>query len=116
MKAARTLAPSIKAKFKARHEEIQKKHEEALLKKQQAVKKKEARELMEKEKLTTEIGKVGLWMNRAEVIRGIGAVSKRTDKLKLLKLQINFRHKVLALLTQQFSDSLTVVSSFQWSS
>ena len=34
-------------------------------------------------------------MDKAEVIRGLDAVSKRSDKLKLLKLQINFRRKVL---------------------
>ena len=34
-------------------------------------------------------------MDKAEVICGLDAVSKRSDKLKLLKLQINFRHKVL---------------------
>ena len=95
IKAARALAPSIKAKFKARQEEIQRRHEEALVLKEQAIAKKKARELMEKEKLTVEIGKVGMWTNKAEVIRGLDAVSKKSDKLKLLKLQINFRRKVL---------------------
>ena len=60
IKAARALAPSIKAKFKARQKEIQRRHEEALVLKQQAIAKKKARELMEKEKLTVEIGKVGM--------------------------------------------------------
>lgn len=61
-KAARMLAPAIREKFKARQVEIQWRNEESLLKKQQAVAEKQVRELKEKEKLTNEIAKNGLWI------------------------------------------------------
>ena len=100
-KAARMLAPAIREKFKARQVEIQWRNEESLLKKQQAVAEKQVRELKEKEKLTNEIAKNGLWISRADIVEGLAAVRKKTEKVKLLKLQINFRRKVLS---QTYSD------------
>lgn len=38
---------------------------------------------------------MGLWTNRAQVDDGLDALTKKTEKLKILKLQINFRNKVL---------------------
>ena len=99
--AARKLAPSMKEKFKASRIEIQQRIEESLLNKQQAVEKKRVRELKEKEKLTNEIAKIGLWTCRLNTIAGLAAVSKKTERVKLLKLQINFRRKVLC---QTYSD------------
>ena len=38
---------------------------------------------------------VGLWLNRADVENSLQSLKKKKDKLQILKLQINFRHKVL---------------------
>ena len=93
--AARMLVPSMKKKFKIRQNEIQQRNEESLLKKQRTVAEKHRRELEEKEKLTNEIAKSGLWTSRTHIREGLAAVSKKTEKVRLLKLQIKFRRKVL---------------------
>ena len=102
MQAARTLAPSFKAKFKARRQEIEAEHELALAKKQDSIVRKHLKVVQEKEKLTKEIEVVGLWMSRVEVDSSLVGFMKKAEKIKALKLQINFRHKVLA---QQHADN-----------
>jgi len=54
------------------------------------VEKKLARELEEKEKLTNGIAKVGLWS-----LAGQAVASKRTEKVRLLKLQLNLLIQIL---------------------
>lgn len=48
-----------------------------------------------KTKLTKELEQVGLWSNRAEVEDGLEQLVGNTKKVKALKVQINFRNKVL---------------------
>ena len=50
----------------------------------------------ENDKLTQEIQSIGLWMNRGDIETGLQSVSKKTEKLRLLKVQLKFRQKVLA--------------------
>ena len=50
---------------------------------------------MEKEKLTKEIEAFGLWTSKAKVEDGIKSCTKQKGKKAALKLQINFRRKVL---------------------
>ncbi len=95
LQAARTLAPTVRAKFKARRQQIEARREEALVKKQEDIARKQLRAVQEKEKLTKEIETVGLWMSKAEVESGLEALLKKGERVKVLKLQINFRHKVL---------------------
>ena len=94
-KAARNLVPVTKEKYKVRRLEIQKLLEDDLARKQQDIAQKQFKKNQEKEKLTKEIGVVGLWTNRAQVDDGLDAITKKTDRLRVLKLQINFRNKVL---------------------
>lgn len=94
-KAARTLAPTLKAKFKARRWEIEARREEDLKKRMEANARKEMKIMKEKEKLTKEMQSVGLWITRAEVDEGLDGFVKQAKKKEALKLQINFRHKVL---------------------
>lgn len=49
----------------------------------------------EKEKLTKEIQKFGLWTSRDEIEDGIEVFVKQAKKKEVLKLQINFRRKFL---------------------
>ena len=51
--------------------------------------------MKEKEKLTKGIQKTGLWTSRTEVEDGLDEFVKSTKKKEALKLQINFRKKVL---------------------
>lgn len=93
--AARTMAPVIREKFKRRRQEIERRQEESLIKKQEAIARRTAKLVREKEKLTKEIEKTGLWLSRADVEFGLERITKKSDKKAALKLQINFRHKVL---------------------
>lgn len=102
LKAARTLAPGIHDKFRRRRQEIERRREEALIEKQRIIAQREMKNLQEKEKLTKEIGTVGLWISRADVENGLLSLSNKGEKTKILKLQINFRRKVLS---QSHSDT-----------
>ena len=94
-KAARSLAPAIREKFKERRKQIEDRREVALLKKQEELARKQLKKVQAKEVLTKDIEKVGLWMNRLEVEAGLDTITRKADKIKALKLQINFRWKVL---------------------
>ena len=95
LQAARTLAPSLRMKFKARRQEIESKRQEDLKKRAEAIARKELKAVKEKEKLTKGIQKTGLWTSRTEVEDGLDEFVKSTKKKEALKLQINFRKKVL---------------------
>ena len=64
LQAARTMAPTIRAKFKARRQEIEARREKDLEKRVEANARKEFKAVKEKEKLTKPIEKFGLWTNR----------------------------------------------------
>jgi len=93
--AARSLAPSIKERFEIRQQEIALKRQEDLKCRAEAIARKELKTVQEKEKLTKEIEKVGLWTSRAEVEDGLEQLVRKSKKFEALKLQINFRNKVL---------------------
>ena len=78
-----------------RKKEIEVRREEALIKKQYDNAQKEMKKALEKEKLTKEMEKIGLWTNPIEIEDGLETVRKRAEKLRLLKLQIKYHHKVL---------------------
>ena len=52
--------------------------------------------MQEKEKLTKDNEKLGLWTSRAEVEGGLEQLVRNTKKVEALKVQINFRNKVLS--------------------
>lgn len=95
LQAARNLVPVTKEKFKGRKQEIQKQIEDDLVRRRQDITRKHLKKTQEKEKLTKAIGVVGLWVSRAQVDSGLDAITKKTEKVKILKLQKNFRNKVL---------------------
>ena len=102
--AARTLAPVIHEKFKKRRLELEKRQEEALVRKKGELAKKELKRVQVKEQLAKQIAVVGLWTNRADVESGLEGLANKTDKLRVLKLHINFRRKVL---DQSYPDKLS---------
>lgn len=95
LQSARTLAPTVREKFKARRREIEARREKYLEKRAEAIARKELKTVREKEKLTKQIEKFGLWTSRAEIEDGLEVFVKQTKKKEVLKLQINFRAKVL---------------------
>ena len=109
-KAARTLAPTIRENFKARRKEIEAKHEEALVKKQKCILQKQIQTVQEKEVLTKEVEKIGLWMNLEDIETGLERFSRKADRVKALKQQINFHHKVLG---QSHSDKSIYIPILQ---
>ena len=58
----------------------------------ETIARRELKAVQEKERLTKEIGKVGLW---TEVDDGLDGFVKNAKKREVLKLQINFRKRVL---------------------
>ena len=85
----------VKRKFKIRQQEIEVKRQEDLKCRAEAIARKELKAVQEKEKLTKEIEKVGLWTSKAEVEDGLEQLVQNMKKIEALKLQINFRNKVL---------------------
>ena len=93
--AARTLAPVMRNKFNERIKVIEARSTAALQKKQDEIRRKHLHALKEKEMLTKEIEKLHLWTSRADIMTGLAQFSRKSDKLRVLKLQIKFRDKVL---------------------
>lgn len=93
LKAARTLAPIFREKFKKRRQELERQRQDSLVKKKEDLARKEHKLLQEKEKLTKEIEIVGLWRNKKDISDGLCHLKSRSDKVRVLKSQINFRRK-----------------------
>ena len=81
--------------FRKRRDEIIAKRLVAIEEKQEEMRKKKEKELREKEKLTKEVQKVSLCTTCEEVARGLESLPSKTKKIAALKLQMNFRKKVL---------------------
>ena len=95
LQVARTLAPAVKENFKRRKQEIETCREKALAKKQKEIEQKQLHKTQEKEKLIREIEGIGLWKSRTEVECKLKTIAKKTEKVKILKLQIKYHHKVI---------------------
>ena len=95
LKAARTLSPLQRSSFLKRREEIRSKRQEAVKKKEQENLQKKARVIKMKETLTKKIQHVGLWTSKREVKEGLRQLKSAKARCDALKLQINFRKRVL---------------------
>ena len=95
LQAARTMVPTVRAKFKMRRDELEARRIVALAKKQADIQKQHLKLVHEKESLTKEIEKVGLWTTKSDIETGVRVMLKKTAKIKSLKLQLKFREKVL---------------------
>ena len=95
LQAARTLTSVHRANFRERRKEIEKQRLEAIEKKERELARKKEKELKDKESLTLKIQQIGLWTTYEEVRSGLDKVKSKKAKLEALKLQINFRRKVL---------------------
>ena len=94
MKKARSKA----LKFKYQYEEIKHMREERiklLRAKQLAVLAAQERSVKQKEQLTQDIIKYGLWQSSAQISDGLHQLKSKTEKFKTLKAHLNFHKKVL---------------------
>ena len=95
LRAARVLSPRQKSRFLLRREEIKLRRQDAVHKKEEEHARKEARELQLKETLTKKVQAIGLWTSEKDVENGLKKIKSLKMKREALKLQINFRRKVL---------------------
>ena len=93
--AARMLAPVIRKKFNERRRVIEERRQKMILKRKEDIAHKKMRVTRENEMLTQEIEAVGLWKSKKDVDRGLQNISNKTEKIRILKIQIKFRQKVL---------------------
>lgn len=91
----RRFAPSVRMKFNERQQVIETRSQDALQKRQRDIAHREMRVTQENDKLTQEVHSIGLWMNTRDIERGLQNISKKTEKLRLIKTQLKFRQKVL---------------------
>lgn len=94
-KAARSLAPSIRLKFRARQEELRDKQLASVARKQKELAKREQKAIAEKERISKEISEVGFWTTSQEVDSSLAKLSGVAVQRKVLKLQLQFRQKVM---------------------
>lgn len=94
-RTAWTLASTFRAKFKQRQQVIEDEREKTLEEKIRENQWKHQQEVQEKENLTKEIEKLGLWTSANEVQDGLDMLTTKAKKVKAVKVQIIFRRKVL---------------------
>ena len=88
--------------FKCQYEERKRMREERIKlirAKQLAVLAAQERSVKQKEQLTQDIIKYGLWQSSAQISDGLHQLKSKAEKLKALKTQLNFR--VAASTTEQ---------------
>ncbi len=95
LQASRTLTSAHRANFLKRREEIVNRRKEAQARKELQVIKKREKEIKEKEQLTKMIECIGLWTIESEIESGLEVLKSVKEKVAALKLQINFRKKVI---------------------
>ena len=95
LQTARKKAPEFKKSYKQRKQDILERRIKALHEKQCALEAAHKRGLRPKEKLTQHIICCGLWQTRQEIFTRVAQQHSKTAKLKLLKIQLNFRKQVL---------------------
>ena len=94
-KQAREKGPKFRKTFQARRFLLLEERAKIVREKQAAAAKKKIKDRKEKEKLTQEITSLGLWQAIDQIDAGLEGLRSKTAKLKALKVQLDFRKKVL---------------------
>ena len=95
MQKARSMAPEFKRLYDKRRQQIREERVELLKAKQHALLAAQERNVRQKEQLTQDIIRYGLWQSPAQVADSLSQLKSKAEKLKALKAQLNFRKKVL---------------------
>ena len=93
--AARKLAPEVRKRLNERRKVMEDRRQQLVLKRQEDIARKKNKVSREHEMLKEEIDAIGLWRNKRDVETGLQKISTKTEKLRVLKVQIKFRQKVL---------------------
>ena len=94
-KKARKLAPEFRELYKQRREKLLEDRAKILRDKQIALQRLREKRFREKEKLAEEIMVYGLWQSEGHIKSSLAKLTTVSEKLKALKLQLDFRKKVL---------------------
>ena len=92
---ARKIAPEFRRLFKERKQNILEERIKALHEKQHALEAASVKQLRIKENLTKDIIQYGLWQSKDDIAEGVAKERSKTAKLRALKVQFNFRKRVL---------------------
>ena len=95
LQAARKIAPEFRKLYKERKQNILEQRIEALHAKQHALEAARLKQLKIKENLTKDIIQYGLWQSKEDIAEGVAKERSKTAKLRALKVQFNFRKRVL---------------------
>ena len=90
MQKARSMAPQFKRLYDKRRQQIREERVELLKAKQHALLAAQERNVRQKEQLTQDIIRYGLWQSPAD---SLSQLKSKAEKLKALKAQLNFRKK-----------------------
>ena len=95
LQTARKIAPEFRRLFKERKQNILEARIRALHEKQHALEAARIKQLRLKENLTKDIVQYGLWQSKEDIAKGVAKERSKTAKLSALKVQFNFRKRVL---------------------
>ena len=87
--------PELRRVYKERRIAMLHERAESLRKKQAEKEKRKQQDLQEKEKLTQDIIRYGLWQTPEDIQRGVMQLKTKKAKIQALRCQLDFRRKVL---------------------
>ena len=94
-KKARAIAPEFKELYRMRRVSMLEERSKMLQAKQLELERMRLKKLKEKEHLTESIVIYGLWQTREQVNENLSKLKTKKEKIKALKVQLDFRKKVL---------------------
>ena len=95
LKKARIIAPEFKQLYRIRRQKMLEERSKMLQAKQLQLERMRQKKLKEKEHLTENIVTYGLWQTSEQVDENLRKLKTKKDKVKALKVQLDFRKKVL---------------------
>ena len=85
----------LKQQYQFRRKKLIEDRAKLLQAKQASLLRLQEKKVREKGNLTKAVMKFGLWQNEQHVMDGLAKLKSKTSKLHALKVQLDFRHKIL---------------------
>ena len=95
MKKARSLSPEFKQLYNIRRQKLLEERAKLLRAKRLQLERLQAKKVKEKEELVQGILRCGLWQSKQKIEEGLAKLKTKKEKVAALKLQLDFRKKVL---------------------
>ena len=92
---ARSSSSGLKQQYQVRRKKLIENCAKLLQAKQASLLRLREKKVREKENLTKAVMKFGLWQNEQHAVDGLAKLKSKTSKLHALKVQLDFRQKVL---------------------